>query len=113
LLEIFPMTNFFHYDNLTWPEVADLPRDVPSFCLLVPPLIPRKSPRNWAIPTASAFFHPFPSAGAAGMNRGAKATCSVRGSPSDCWRVAFTSETFVGIAPTFNVGGGSQTMTSG
>lgn len=23
------MTEFFHYDNLTWPEVADLPRDVP------------------------------------------------------------------------------------
>jgi creatinine amidohydrolase len=22
-------TEFFHYDNLTWPEVADLPRDVP------------------------------------------------------------------------------------
>jgi creatinine amidohydrolase len=25
----FPMTEFFHYDDLTWPEVADLPRDVP------------------------------------------------------------------------------------
>ena len=23
------MTEFFHYDDLTWPEVADLPRDVP------------------------------------------------------------------------------------
>lgn len=23
------MTEFFHYDNLTWPEVAELPRDVP------------------------------------------------------------------------------------
>ena len=23
------MTEIFHYDNLTWPEVADLPRDVP------------------------------------------------------------------------------------
>ena len=23
------MTEFFHYDELTWPEVADLPRDVP------------------------------------------------------------------------------------
>jgi creatinine amidohydrolase len=23
------MTQFFHYDDLTWPEVADLPRDVP------------------------------------------------------------------------------------
>jgi hypothetical protein len=23
------MTEFFNYDNLTWPEVADLPRDVP------------------------------------------------------------------------------------
>jgi creatinine amidohydrolase len=23
------MTDFFNYDNLTWPEVADLPRDVP------------------------------------------------------------------------------------
>ena len=25
----FRMTEFFHYDNLTWPEVAELPRDVP------------------------------------------------------------------------------------
>lgn len=23
------MTEFFHYDDLTWPEVAELPRDVP------------------------------------------------------------------------------------
>ena len=23
------MTEFFNYDELTWPEVADLPRDVP------------------------------------------------------------------------------------
>ena len=23
------MTEFFPYDNLTWPEVANLPRDVP------------------------------------------------------------------------------------
>jgi hypothetical protein len=23
------MTDIFHYDNLTWPEVAELPRDVP------------------------------------------------------------------------------------
>src|SRR5512135_1981886 len=23
------MTSFFNYDELTWPEVADLPRDVP------------------------------------------------------------------------------------
>jgi creatinine amidohydrolase len=23
------MTEFFHYDNLTWPEVAELPRDIP------------------------------------------------------------------------------------
>ncbi len=23
------MTEFFPYDNLTWPEVADLPRDTP------------------------------------------------------------------------------------
>ena len=23
------MTEFFPYDNLTWPEVADLPRDIP------------------------------------------------------------------------------------
>ncbi|MBI5935363.1 MAG: creatininase family protein [Chloroflexi bacterium] len=23
------MTDFFHYDDLTWPEVADLPRDIP------------------------------------------------------------------------------------
>ena len=23
------MTDFFHYEDLTWPEVADLPRDVP------------------------------------------------------------------------------------
>src|SRR5512140_2330343 len=23
------MTKFFNYDELTWPEVADLPRDVP------------------------------------------------------------------------------------
>jgi creatinine amidohydrolase len=23
------MTDFFHYDDLTWPEVADLPRDTP------------------------------------------------------------------------------------
>ena len=23
------MTEFFPYDNLTWPEVAELPRDVP------------------------------------------------------------------------------------
>ena len=30
------MTEFFNYDNLTWPEVADLPRDVP----LVLPLGP-------------------------------------------------------------------------
>ncbi len=27
------MTDFFHYDDLTWPEVADLPRDIP---LLLP-----------------------------------------------------------------------------
>ena len=25
----FTMTKFFHYDDLTWPEVAELPRDVP------------------------------------------------------------------------------------
>lgn len=29
IFENFPMTEFFPYDNLTWPEVADLPRDVP------------------------------------------------------------------------------------
>ena len=23
------MTDFFHYDDMTWPEVADLPRDTP------------------------------------------------------------------------------------
>ncbi len=23
------MTEIFHYDDLTWPEVAELPRDVP------------------------------------------------------------------------------------
>ena len=23
------MTEIFHYENLTWPEVAELPRDVP------------------------------------------------------------------------------------
>lgn len=23
------MTDIFHYDDLTWPEVADLPRDTP------------------------------------------------------------------------------------
>jgi hypothetical protein len=23
------MIDFFHYDDLTWPEVADLPRDAP------------------------------------------------------------------------------------
>jgi creatinine amidohydrolase len=28
------MTDFFHYDDLTWPEVADLPRDTPLILTL-------------------------------------------------------------------------------
>ncbi len=36
------MTEFFPYDNLTWPEVADLPRDVPLVLPLGSSFAPEK-----------------------------------------------------------------------
>lgn len=36
------MTEFFHYDDLTWPEVAELPRDVPLVLPFGSSFVPEK-----------------------------------------------------------------------
>jgi hypothetical protein len=86
------MTEFFPYDNLTWPEVADLPRDVPL-----------------VLPLGSSFDT------STSLSASSEKVAAQLGNPSRLgilpsfpfgWRGAFTSATFAGIAPTFHVGGG-------
>jgi hypothetical protein len=78
------MIDFFHYDDLTWPEVADLPRDVPLILPLGSSFDPERVAAQLGNPLRLGILPFFPFG----------------------WRGAFTSATFAGIAPTFHVGGG-------
>ena len=74
------MTEFFPYENLTWPEAADLPRDVPL-----------------VLPLGSSFDS---EKVAARLGNPSRLGIMIPSFPFG-WRGVFTSETFVRIAPTF------------
>ena len=52
------MTEFFHYDDLTWPEVADLPRDLPLVLPLGSSFDPSTSLRASFERVATQLSHP-------------------------------------------------------
>ena len=54
------MTEFFHYEDLTWPEVADLPRDVPLVLPLDSSFDPEKVAAQLGNPLRLGILPSFP-----------------------------------------------------
>jgi len=54
------MTEFFNYDELTWPEVADLPRDIPLILPLGHGYDRRRLAKSLSEPTRIGLLPPFP-----------------------------------------------------
>jgi creatinine amidohydrolase len=54
------MTEFFHYDNLTWPDVAELPRDVPLVLPLGSSFDSEKVAAQLSHPQRLGILPPFP-----------------------------------------------------
>jgi len=54
------MTDFFHYDDLTWPEAADLPRDTPLILPLGSGWDQKRLADQLSNPTRVGLLPPFP-----------------------------------------------------